>query len=232
MPGSPQQHGPLIKPLVATGSQELWTANESTAGTSGWVAACPVPRSRETRTVPDDRTLPTRAGSSPSVVGVTLGAFNLAFAAASLGYGYLRGRIGILGGFALGFGLMAVGYGIIAAAASHAFVLTGLVATGAGMGCIMPDLMAGAMTLAPPSVRGGVAGGLTASILLGQFLSPLASQPWVGWFGYGTAFRDMGPLLGLAPLLAVLVAVRSLILPRRTGERPIGTLDLDRSPGK
>lgn len=167
--------------------------------------------------------------TSPSVAGMTLGVFNLAIAVASLGYGYLRARIGILGGLGLGFGLMAAGYGIIAAAASHAFVLTGLVATGAGMGCIMPGLMAGAMTLAPPSVRGRVAGGLTASIFLGQFLSPLASQPWVGWFGYGAAFRDMGLLLALASLLAVLLAVRTRILPRRTDERSIGTQDLYRS---
>ncbi|EIM26272.1 arabinose efflux permease family protein [Microvirga lotononidis] len=166
--------------------------------------------------------------TSPGVVGMTLGVFNLAIAAASLGYGYLRNRIGILGGFGLGFGLMAVGYGIIAAAASHAFVLTGLVATGAGMGCVMPGLMAGAMTLAPPSVRGRVAGGLTASIFLGQFLSPLASQPWVGWFGYSAAFRDMGLLLGLASLLAVLLAVRMRILLRGTDERLVSTQDLDR----
>ena len=152
--------------------------------------------------------------TSSSVVGITLGVFNLAFAAASLGYGYLRGGIGILGGFSLGFGLMAAGYGIIAAAMSQAFVVAGLVVTGMGMGCIMPGLMAGAMTIAPPPVRGRIAGWLTASIFLGQFLSPLASQPWVGWFGYAAAFRDMSLLLALASLLTVLLSGKTRL--RRT----------------
>lgn len=143
---------------------------------------------------------------SPGFVGVTIGVFNLSIAAAALGYGRVRGLLGIPGTFGAGFGLMALGYGIIAAAGSPSMVLAGLVVTGAGMSGIMPGLMAGAMAVAPASARGRVAGGLTASIFLGQFLSPLASQAWIGWFGYAAAFRDMGILLAMAALAAGFLA--------------------------
>jgi len=143
---------------------------------------------------------------SPGIVGLTIGVFNLSIAAASLGYGRIRGLIGLLGTFGLGFGLMALGYGLVATAESHSQVLVGLVVTGVGMSGVMPGLMAGAMTIAPPAARGRVAGGLTASIFLGQFLSPLVSQAWIGWFGYAAAFRDMGLLLAAAALAAITLA--------------------------
>jgi MFS family permease len=152
--------------------------------------------------------------SSPGIVGLSIGVFNLSIAAASLGYGYVRTRFEILSVFGIGFGLMAVGYGIIAAAEAHPTVLAGLVVTGIGMSGIMPSLMAGAMVIAPPSARGRIAGGLTASIFLGQFLSPLVSQPWIKSFGYAATFRDMGILLAAASLAAAVVAAKKRFLPR------------------
>jgi hypothetical protein len=58
--------------------------------------------------------------------------------------------------------------------------------------------MAGAMAAAPLAVRGRVAGGLTASIFVGQFVSPLVSQPWIEASGYPAAFG--GTALGLAAM--------------------------------
>ena len=121
-----------------------------------------------------------------------------------------------MGMFGLGFALMAVGYGLIAAADSHLLVVIGLVITGIGMSGIMPSLMAGAMAIAPPSARGRIAGGLTASIFLGQFLSPLITQPWIGSFGYAATFRDMGILLAVAAFSAGLVAAGRRLHAHRT----------------
>jgi len=164
--------------------------------------------------------LPFHLGSlgvaAPSLVGITIGLFNLSIAAASLGYGTVRRRIDIMGMFGLGFALMAVGYGLIAAADSHRLVVIGLVVTGIGMSGIMPSLMAGAMAIAPPAARGRIAGGLTASIFLGQFLSPLITQPWIGRFGYAATFRDMGILLAVAAFSAGLVAAGRRLHAHRT----------------
>jgi len=45
--------------------------------------------------------------SAPSLVGLTIGLFNLSVVAASLGYGRIRNRIGVPGTFDLGFGYAA-----------------------------------------------------------------------------------------------------------------------------
>lgn len=145
--------------------------------------------------------------NSPGTVGITLGAFNLAVAAASLGYGRLRAMVGLPGGFAVGFGVMAVSFAIIAMSSSHAAVAVGLMVGGGGLGCIMPGLAASAMTLAPPAARGRVAGALTASIFLGQFLSPVVSQPLVSWIGYAGVFGLTSVFLGIAAVLAALLAL-------------------------
>jgi MFS family permease len=136
---------------------------------------------------------------APSRAGFAIGLFQIPMAAMSLAYAWFRGRAGIMGMFGIGFGLMAAGFGLIAAAGSYAAVLAGMAVTGAGMGAVMPNLMVGAISSAPPAMRGRVSGGLTASIFLGQFLSPLLSQPWIAAFGFAAAFRDAGLLLaGLA----------------------------------
>jgi MFS family permease len=147
--------------------------------------------------------------NAPSLIGVTIGVFTLSIAMASLVYGKVRQRIPLLGMFALGFSLMAAGYYVMAPAASHFVVLAGLVITGVGMSGIMPSLMTGALSIAPPSSRGRIAGGLTASIFLGQFLSPLVSQFWIEWLGYQATFRDMGTALAVVALMALVVMVLS-----------------------
>jgi len=88
---------------------------------------------------------------------------------------------------------------------SHAAVAVGLMVGGGGLGCIMPGLAASAMTLAPPAARGRVAGALTASIFLGQFLSPVVSQPLVSWIGYAGVFGLTSVFLGIAAVLAALL---------------------------
>lgn len=110
------------------------------------------------------------------------------------------------GTFGLGFGMMGAGYFVIAGATSPSAVVVGLLVTGAGMSGLIPGLMAGAMTVAPPSARGRVAGGLTASKFLGQFISPVISQYWIELYGYADTFRDMGILLGVAALAAAVLA--------------------------
>jgi MFS family permease len=158
--------------------------------------------------------------NAPSLIGVTIGVFTLSSAITSLVYGKVRQHVPLLGMFVLGFSLMAAGYYVMASAASHSLVLAGLVITGVGMSGIMPSLMAGAMLIAPPSSRGRIAGGLTASIFLGQFLSPLVSQSWIEWFGYQATFRDMGTAL----IAAASIAIVGVILSKREPAK----LDLDR----
>ncbi|HCZ49255.1 MAG TPA: hypothetical protein DCZ11_09640 [Gammaproteobacteria bacterium] len=79
----------------------------------------------------------------------------------------------------------------------------------------MPNLMGTAMHLAPPALRGRVAGMLTTAIFLGHFLSPLLSQPMIAGIGFDATFSAVGGLLGVMALtaLALTIAGRRRVQP-------------------
>lgn len=73
---------------------------------------------------------------------------------------------------------------------------------GMAMGLLMPNLNVWLSQDVPAAWRGRALGGLTASIFLGQFLSPILSQPLIhrtglaGSFGYtGGVFVVLGFVL-------------------------------------
>jgi MFS family permease len=153
---------------------------------------------------------------APSRAGLAIGLLNLGSTCMALAYAWVRQRAGISGMFAIGFALMAIGYWLVAAAGSYAIIVLAIAITGIGMGAIMPNLMAGTMLVAPAEFRGRAAGGLTASIFLGQFLSPLVSQPWIESFGFAAAFRDMGLLLAATAVAAAAAAAYLAYSPNMT----------------
>lgn len=145
---------------------------------------------------------------SPSHTGLAIAGGNLMGAVSSLFlYRRIRARLGALGVFAFCFAFMAAGLLLMSAADAFAAVAAATVVYGIGMGALMPHLFTSAMQLAPERMRGRIAGGLTTSIFLGQFLSPLASQPWSQHFGLAGCFAATGLLL-LLLAAAALVAAR------------------------
>lgn len=77
----------------------------------------------------------------------------------------------------MAFGLMAVSYMVISFAKSYLFVILGLGIYGIGMGFMMPNNALWVMSVTSSEKRGLIIGGLTTSIYLGKFLSPLVLQP-------------------------------------------------------
>ncbi|SHF11448.1 Predicted arabinose efflux permease, MFS family [Microbulbifer donghaiensis] len=134
--------------------------------------------------------------SQPSLTGLAIAGGNLLGAFSSLLlYRRIRALLGPLGVFAFSFAIMSAGLTLISTATTFNSVMTATAIYGIGMGTMMPHLFATAIQLAPPRIRGRVSGGLAASIFLGQFLSPLVSQPWISRFGLASAFAAMGLLL-------------------------------------
>ncbi|MET4733647.1 MFS family permease [Thalassospira sp. MBR-102] len=153
-----------------------------------------------------------KLGIAPaSGTGLAMGLLPLASAIASLNYGRLRRHFTIPALFAIGFGIMAVGMNLIALTQDYFGIAGSIGLTGLGLGMVISNMMAGAMAVAPPSIRGRVAGVLTASIFIGQFLSPLISQPWVDAFGYRAIYHDMGMLVGCFAVVGLLTAIRRRI---------------------
>jgi MFS family permease len=74
--------------------------------------------------------------------------------------------------FALLFLLEACGYALIGRADSYATLYGGLVLFGLGFGLLMPNVNLWLLGAAPAHIRGTLAGLLTTSVFLGQFISP------------------------------------------------------------
>ncbi|WP_404384186.1 MFS transporter [Caenispirillum salinarum] len=135
---------------------------------------------------------------SPSRTGMAIACFNLSAGLASMSYGRLRQWLRPPALFAIGFACMAAGYGLIATAGSYGVVMVALALAGPSMGINMPNASVWLLARVPPAMRGRALGGLTTSLFLGQFVSPLASQPVVAAFGPGTAFTVVAALAAAA----------------------------------
>ncbi len=145
---------------------------------------------------------------APSRAGLALAAVNVTGALAGLAFGRIRARLGAAPIFAGGFGLMAAGYGLIALADGYGLVVTGVLVAGLGLGVVMPNLGTTLLGAAPAAVRGRVSGLLTSGIFLGQFLSPIVSQPLIDRIDFVGTFRTFGLVLAVLALGAGLVTLR------------------------
>ena len=148
---------------------------------------------------------------SSALAGLAIVVSSLAAAFASFSYARLRRHHGFLSIYAIGFMLMAAGYALIALASDYWIVLGGAMLSGLGVGFIFPNGSLWIISLAPQRYRGRLAGGLTASIFLGQFLSPIVAQPAVSGFGLAGGFAVMA---GSLVLLSVLLYVIRPAVPR------------------
>ena len=114
---------------------------------------------------------------SAFAAGLAIAASTLASAIASLRYGFVKERLGFVSIVVIAFGVAAMGYLIIGIAGTYNIVLIGLIVTGLGFGLLMPNLNVWLSSIIPDASRGRALGGLTTFFFLGQFLSPLVSQP-------------------------------------------------------
>jgi MFS family permease len=144
--------------------------------------------------------------NAPVLAGAALGLMTLASATVSFFYGRVRSVLGVASAFALGFGISGTGLLLVGVATSFIAILPAALIVGCGLGIIMPTLGAAAMGLAADHNRGRVAGLLTASIFLGQFASPFASQPLAAGGSYAAAFGVGAAAVTAAALIALAVA--------------------------
>lgn len=72
---------------------------------------------------------------------------------------------------------MGLGYVGIGLVGTYWLILLVLIPTGLGLGLLMPNLNVWTSTEVSDKLRGRALGGLTTFFFLGQFLSPIASQP-------------------------------------------------------
>ncbi|MBE9064602.1 MFS transporter [cf. Phormidesmis sp. LEGE 11477] len=149
--------------------------------------------------------------------GLAIACATLFSALASMRYGKVKQRFSFISILALGFGLMGLGYIGLGLVSSYWLVLLILVPAGMGLGLMMPNLNVWVSNEVPDAMRGRALGGLTTFMFLGQFLSPIVSQPFRQNIGMTATYGLTGVLLAILAALMWLFkkqichAVRSTI---------------------
>jgi MFS family permease len=137
----------------------------------------------------------------------------------ALRYQRIKARLSHRGIFALVFVTIGVGHLIVAGTPEYVLVILGSMIAGLGMGLLAPNLGAVVARTVPPQVRGRAMGGLTASIFLGQFFSPLVLQPVLQQSGIVATFWVAG-LGSLAAAVVLLLWRLRPLLGRDRAARP------------
>ena len=156
-------------------------------------------------------------GLGPARTGLLVAMPPLAYAGASLlatRFATDRRRASVVAGACAVTG---IGYLAIGTATALWAVAVGLVIGGAGLGLIVPNLVAWVAQAAPVHLRGRLVGVMTSALFLGQFVSPLVWNPVVTALGRQDALVvAAATLLAASPLALATDAVRRVRGPRTT----------------
>lgn len=135
------------------------------------------------------------SNANASQSGLAIALATLAAATSSLSYQTVKARFSFTALYAMAFGLMGVGYLVISQAAGYGAVLLGLAIAGLGLGLFTPNMTVCLTSSTPAALRGRILGGLTTSFFLGQFVSPLISQPLSQRIGLAATYGVAGLLM-------------------------------------
>jgi MFS family permease len=136
----------------------------------------------------------------PSQSGMAIALCTLFSAIASVAYGKLKQRLEFVSFLPLIFGLMGIGYLLIGQSRQWAQVLVGLAIAGLGLGILMPNMSVWLSSVVSDEMRGRALGGLSTAMFLGQFLSPIVTQPLTKVLGLGQIYALTGGLLTIVAL--------------------------------
>jgi MFS family permease len=88
----------------------------------------------------------------------------------------------------LSYTLMCTGFFLLSQAQSLLEVFVSMPLIGIGLGFNFPNLTIWLMSRIPSDMRGRASGGMASAVFIGQFLSPLISQPVVNAYNLSTAY--------------------------------------------
>ncbi|MGB3519282.1 MAG: MFS transporter, partial [Elainellaceae cyanobacterium] len=136
--------------------------------------------------------------------GLAIALMTLFSAVSSLNYRRIKHHLGFITIYGIAFANLALGYALISWSVSYEMVLMGLAIAGMGLGLLMPNMNLCLTTITPNVLRGRVLSGITTFFFIGQFLSPLLSQPLSAAIGLGAIYGLAAALLtGLTICVAV-----------------------------
>lgn len=146
--------------------------------------------------------------ANASQSGLAIAVATLTSAIVSLAYRQIKARLSFLAIYSMAFLNLGIGYLLISLGNVYPVVILGLGIAGAGLGLIMPNMNLCLVSISPDAIRGRILSGVTTSIFLGQFLSPLVSQPLSNIVGLGNTYGLAGGVM----LILMLITFISLKL--------------------
>lgn len=139
---------------------------------------------------------------SSTQIGLAVATSTLSSAIASTFYKNIKARLSFPSILIVIYLLIGLGYVAISIANSYNLVLLSLIVAGLGLGLLLPNMNVWLNAITPVFTRGRALGGLTTSMFLGQFFSPIISQPIAQQVGLGSTYRIAGmAMLALAALI-------------------------------
>lgn len=141
-------------------------------------------------------------GASATQSAGAIATLSLSYSLSSIFLGKAMARHDRITVLTWAFAVLGFGYSLISLGAATALLYVGLVIAGTGLGILIPSLYVWVANETPAHIRGRALGGFTTAIFLGQFLSPVASQPLIEAFSVGQTMLIAGGVFFLiVPLL-------------------------------
>jgi MFS family permease len=142
--------------------------------------------------------------ATPAQSGQAIALCTLLSAFGSIMYGKVKARLDFVSILPFIFTFLGMGYTLIGFGKNLGVIMLGLAVAGVGLGLLMPNMTVWVSSTVPDAVRGRALGGLSTSLFLGQFLSPIIAQPVSVRVGLDMTYALSG---GLLLVLAVVVAL-------------------------
>ena len=134
-------------------------------------------------------------------IGLALSSFVLMGALVSLQYHRFLKRMSYPSIYLICFFLLGSGYMLISFSDSYYEIYAGMILGGIGSGLLMPNSNVWLLSEAPDHLRGRFSGMLTTAVFLGQFLSPIMTQPLVDVLSISMVFLVTGGAVASITLL-------------------------------
>lgn len=133
--------------------------------------------------------------TDPGLAGFALAGATLTSGLAAMRFQKLRMRTSVPTVYAVSLTAMGIGYIGVAISSSYPMIAASTLIGGIGLGLFFPNGSSWLIGVTPPRLRGRIVGGMTASVFLGQFISPLMTTPLSNRFGYAGGFALVAVVL-------------------------------------
>lgn len=140
---------------------------------------------------------------SNTQIGIAIATMLLTMSTVSMGYQTVKSYLAFEQLHGVGLLLLGGGFLLLSMMGSYVGAYSGLILSGIGLGLMRPNLMVWLMSSIPPQSRGKIIGGITSCFFIGQFLSPLLTEPLVATVNFAQTFQIVGITVATLALLFI-----------------------------